>query len=72
MPKVRWNGARQRELRLAARISPEALAVAVNRSADRIRAYERGSGHPPELVALRIADELGVDLSELWVIDAQP
>ena len=67
MPSIRWNGTRQRELRLAARISPEALALAVNRSADRIRAYERGAV-PPELVALRIADELGVDLSELRVV----
>jgi transcriptional regulator with XRE-family HTH domain len=54
-----------RRRREQARVSREALADQVGRGAESVERWERGACQPSRSTALRIADALGCDLSDL-------
>ncbi|RTL62041.1 MAG: helix-turn-helix domain-containing protein [Pseudonocardiaceae bacterium] len=52
--------------------SPADLAAAVGRSPDALRCYETGRTEPPARVLAALADELGVDLDDLFARHDDP
>ncbi|MFE9003243.1 helix-turn-helix transcriptional regulator [Streptomyces sp. NPDC007875] len=61
----RFSGHRLREARLAAELSPERLALQVERSVYSIHEYERGRVIPPIHVITRLAASVGCSLEDL-------
>jgi transcriptional regulator with XRE-family HTH domain len=67
MPVARFSGERLRELRTARGLRRDELAVAVGRSYGVEVRWERGFAIPDANDAIRIAEQLGVGVSELFV-----
>ena len=67
---TRFDGQKLRELRLAAGIRTEQLALDVERTNDTIRAYEMGKAKPTVGLLCRLADRLDVPVGELFASDA--
>lgn len=60
-----FSGRRLRETRIAAGLSPERLALEIERSVYSVHEYERGRVRPPVDVLCRIAAALDCDLDTL-------
>lgn len=58
-----------RELRVAADIRSEQLALQIGRSHDSIRAYELGRATPPAPIICRLAAALGCEPGDLFADD---
>lgn len=61
-----FSGARLRNLRIAAGLSAEQLALKISRSVYSIHSYESGRVSPPVSVLTEIAHELGADIADLF------
>lgn len=57
------------QARAAAGLRREAVAVAIDRSAASVTAYEHGQADPPASVVGRLADTLGVVVDDLYEAD---
>lgn len=68
----RFSGRRLREHRERAGLRREHLAVAINRSARMVDAYEAGDGVPPTPVVAALADTFGVAVDDLFEEDVLP
>jgi transcriptional regulator with XRE-family HTH domain len=67
-----FNGRRLRQLRNAAGLPPERLALAVGRSAYTISAYERGVAVPSANMVGRLANAVGARVGDLFDDDVVP
>lgn len=65
-----FSGRRLRETRIAAGISPERLALEIERSAYSVHEYERGRVHPPLDVLCRLAGVLQCGVEDLLIEEA--
>ena len=67
----RFSGQRMRESRIRAGKSREQLAVELGRGYSTIAAWENGPNVPPLRVLCRVADALGVQLTDLVEDDSE-
>lgn len=68
---ITFSGQRMREVRTAAAIKREQLAIDIGRSADAIRSYESGRVDPPASIVGALARALGVRPGDLFA-EEQP
>lgn len=61
-----FSGRRLREVRTAAGLKPERLALLIDRSVYSIHQYERGTALPSVPVLGALADALGVAVDDLY------
>ncbi len=65
-----FSGQRLRDIRKAAGISTEQLAISIGRSAYSIHEYQRGRVTPPTGIIVAIADTLGCTIDDLLTEEA--
>jgi ribosome-binding protein aMBF1 (putative translation factor) len=66
-----FAGRRLRDARIAAGLSPERLALAVERSVFVVHDYERGRALPSVTVLARLAHVLAVPIDDLFAASAE-
>lgn len=65
---MKFNGSAVATRRCELGMRPEALAVAIGRSASSVYLYERGAVEPPISVASRIAEVLGMEVADIFTV----
>ena len=69
MPRT-FSGQQLRDLRRAAGLKPEQLALSIGRSVFSVHQYERGTAQPSVPVLARLADQLGASIDDFFVREA--